>query len=104
MILCLASTSRPDILFAVHQCARFSSCPNRSHEESVKRIGGYLKRTKDKGIIYAFDPIKGIEVFVDADFAGCWTLVDSNDVRYALSRTGYVIKVANFPICWVSKM
>ena len=60
MMSCLASTSRPDILFAVHQCARFSSCPKRSHEEAVKRIGRYLKRTKDKGIIYEFDPTKGI--------------------------------------------
>jgi len=104
MMSYLASTSRPDILFAVHQCARFSSCPKKSHEEAVKRIGRYLKRTKDKGMIYEFDPTKGIEVFVDADFAGSWTLADSYDVRSALSRTGYVIKIANCPRCWVSKM
>ena len=31
-------------------------------------------------------------------------MADSNDVRSAISRTGYAIKVANGPTCWVSKM
>ena len=99
MMSYLASTPRPGILFPVHQCARFCSCPKRSHEEAVKRIGCYLKRTKDKGMICTFNPTKGIEVFVDTDFVGGWTLADSQDVRSALSRTGYAIKVANCSIC-----
>jgi len=72
MISYLASTSRPDILFAVYQCTQYCSAPKCSHEEAVKRISRYLKRTKDKSIYYEFDPIKGIEVYVDADFVGNW--------------------------------
>ena len=51
MMMFLASSTRPDILFAVHQCAKFNSCPKRVHEEAVKRIGRYLKGTADRGTI-----------------------------------------------------
>jgi hypothetical protein len=33
MLLYLASNSRPDITFAVHQCAQFTHCAKHSHEE-----------------------------------------------------------------------
>ena len=75
----LAATTRPDILFAVHQCARFSINPGKEHEEAVKRIARYLKRTKDKGMIFQADLNKFFEIFVDADFAGSWNLDWSND-------------------------
>ena len=66
----LAATTRPDIQFAVHQCARFCENPKMSHEKAVKRIVRYLRRTKDQGLIMHIDKTKGIECFVDADFAG----------------------------------
>ena len=69
----LALNSRPDIAFAVHQCARFCSNPRASHGTVVKRIGCYLKHTPDSGLI--FDP-KGdhsLHAYCDADFAGTWT-------------------------------
>jgi hypothetical protein len=34
----LAQNSRPDISFAVHQCARFSKSTQALHEKAVKRI------------------------------------------------------------------
>jgi len=66
----LAATTRPDIQFAVHQCARFCEKPRMSHEKAIKRIVLYLKKTKDQGLILHIDKSKGIECFVDADFAG----------------------------------
>ena len=48
----ISGTTRPDILFAVHQCAKYSIDPKQSHEEAVKRIGRYLKKTKDKGLVF----------------------------------------------------
>ena len=98
MMTYLTSTSRPDILFTAHQCTRFCSCPKQSHEEVVKRIGCYLKRIKDKGMIYIFNPTKGIEVFVNADFVGGWILADSQDARSTLSHIDCVIQVVNSPI------
>jgi hypothetical protein len=38
----IATSSRPDILFKVHQCAWFSVAPRRSHELAVKQIVRYL--------------------------------------------------------------
>ena len=51
----LASTTRPELQFAVHQCARFVADPKMSHEKAVKRIVRYLKRTKDEGIVLLVD-------------------------------------------------
>ena len=100
----LTSTSRPDILFATHQCARFCNDPKLSHEIAAKRIVRYLKRTSDKGIIMKPDTTKGFECYVDADFAGTWTKEEAHRPEGCLSRTGYVIFYAGCPIIWSSKM
>jgi hypothetical protein len=46
----LERSTRPDIAYAVHQCARFASNPRKVHAVAVKHIGRYLLRTKGKGI------------------------------------------------------
>jgi len=61
---------RPDLTFAVQQCARFCNEPRRSHEEAIKRACRYLLKTKDRGLILRPDPTRGLECFVDADWAG----------------------------------
>ena len=48
-------TTRPDIIFSVHQCEKNSTDPKKSHEEAVKRIGCYLKKAKDKGLVFTPD-------------------------------------------------
>ena len=45
MMLYLAGSTRPDIVYAVHQCDRFSHSPKRSNEIGVKHIARYLKGT-----------------------------------------------------------
>ena len=42
-------------------------------------------------MIYKPDLMKGIEVYVDADFAGGWDPADSMNADNIYSRTGYVI-------------
>ena len=100
----LAGNTRPDLLMAVHQCARFNNDPRLSHEVAVKRIGRYLQGTSTKGVLFKPDKTKGIECFVDADFAGSWQIEDSQDPISAMSRTGYVICFAGCPVLWVSKL
>jgi hypothetical protein len=60
MLLYLYSNSRPDIAFAVNQCARYCANPTLKHEIAVKRILRYLKQTRDRGMIVSpqptFDP------------------------------------------------
>ena len=66
----IANSTRPDVSFATHQCARFCNDPKRSHETAIKRVGKYLKQSQEKGIILSVNRNLGLECFVDADFAG----------------------------------
>ena len=43
-------------------------------------------------------------VILTKDFSGAWRKEDADQVGSVLSRTGYIIKLANCPIIWVSKM
>ena len=71
MLTYLARNTRPDIEYAVHQCARFQNDPKRPHANAIKRIGRYLLGTRDKGIIFSPNGIlTHVECYVDADFAG----------------------------------
>ena len=54
---------------AVHQCGQFNACPKLCHERAVKNIVRYLLSLQDKDIHYKPDPSKGLECYVDADFA-----------------------------------
>ena len=46
MLMYLAKNTRPDIAFAVHQCARFTHNPKHSHSVGIKRIIMYLQGTQ----------------------------------------------------------
>ena len=104
MLMYLANTTRPDIAFAVHQCARFTHNPKRSHEVAIKRIGRYLVGTKDKGMILKPDMDLNIECYVDADFAGLWGSEPPESPNSVKSRSGWVIMVGGCPVTWSSKM
>jgi hypothetical protein len=100
----LQGSSRPDISMAVHQCARFNNNPKAIHERAIRHIGKYLLGTKNHGILYQPDPTKGIEVYVDADFAGGWSKADAENAENVMSRTGYIIFYAGCPLIWCSKL
>ena len=51
MMLYLAGHTRPDIAYAVNCCAWYMFAPKLVHEVALKRIGRYLKATRDKGHI-----------------------------------------------------
>ena len=104
MLIYLQGTTRPDILIAVHPCARFSVSPKLSHERAVKRIGRYLLGTKDRGLAFKLNDNHGLECHVDADFAGGWDKENPDDPDNVLSRTGYVVFYAGCPLVWASRM
>ena len=56
MMLNLASNTRPDISFAVHQCDRFTHNIKVSHETAVKSIFRYLQGINYNGLV--FNPSK----------------------------------------------
>jgi hypothetical protein len=104
MLTYLTGSVRPDIAMATHQCARFSINPMRSHEQAVIQIGRYLLTMKEIDMIYNPHSTKGIEVFVDADFAGGWDPDDALNTDNVYSCTGYVICYAGCPVFWQSKL
>ena len=65
-------TTRSDISYAVHQCTRFSTAPKVEHGKAINWLTRYLKGTRNKGTIFRPYSKRGLEVFVDADFAGNW--------------------------------
>ena len=104
MLQYLQGNTRPEISMAVHQTARFCNDPKLCHEKAIVRIGRYLLHTKDRGIIYDPDKTRGLECYVDADFAGGWLNADSDDAENVMSQTGFIIMYANCPIYWSSKL
>ena len=104
MMMYLCSNTRPDIQYAVHQCARFNHCPRSTHADAVRHICRYLKGTADKGILFKPDANLRLDCYVDADFAGLWRHEDEQDPVCVKSRTGYVITLGTCPLHWASKL
>ncbi len=100
----LQGHTQPDISMPVHQTARYSNDPMLVHEQAITRIGRYLLGTKEKGIKYKIDKSKGLECYVDANFAGGWDISDPYNPSNLMSRTGFVIKYADCLIYWKSKL
>jgi hypothetical protein len=104
MLMYLANNTRPDIAFAVHQCARFTHAPRQSHGRAVKMIIRYLQGTKDKGLIFKPSGELVVDMYVDSDFLGLWKTEDDQDPLCVKSRTGYVLELAGCPLSWTSKL
>ncbi|KAL3776245.1 hypothetical protein ACHAWO_007818, partial [Cyclotella atomus] len=99
----LARTTRPDIMFAMHQIAKFSSDPRKDHGEAIIYLVRYLMKTRDLGLRFKPDPTSGFECYCDADFAGNWHKdFAMYDPSTAKSRSGWVIFYAKCPIIFAS--
>lgn len=90
----MATSTRPDISYAVSVLSQFNTCYDQSHWIAGKRILRYLKGTKDHGLQFRknHEPLTG---YVDADYAGC--IVDRR------SYTGYAFKFAGATISWEAR-
>ena len=104
MLLYVCGHSRPELQFAVSQCARFVHAPTRLHEEALIRIGLYLKGTQNRGLIIKPIGSLKVEMHCDADFAGLWGYEDPLDPACAKSRAGWIIWAGGCPVIWGSKL
>ena len=102
----LEKATRPDISFATHQCARFAAAPKKSHARVVRWLGCYLLHSRKKGMRFRADITRGLEVFVDASFAGNWDNKDAQtgDHDTARSQHGYIILYYGCPLVWKSQL
>ncbi len=101
----LAQTTRPDIVYATHQLAKYSSNPREPHGEAVLYLICYLKKTQDLGTCFKPDQDKGLECYCNADFSGNWNkhlaLIDPSTTK---SQSGWIIFYAGCPVIWASKL
>ena len=97
-LMYLATTTRPDISYAVGVLARFNANPGPTHWSAVKHVLRYLKGTADYGLELGPDPSTS-EAFItysDADHGG-----DKDSGR---STGGYILKLGSGAVSWSSKL
>lgn len=94
----LEKSTHPDLAYAMHQCARFTSDLKVSHAVAIKNIGRYWPTMRNQGII--LKPCGELfECHVDASHAEDRKQEAAmEDPSTARSRTGYIIHYANCPL------
>ncbi len=101
----LAQSSRPDIIYAIHMLARWSSDPRLEHGEAVLYLCMYLNKTRGLGLKFKPDTAKGFECYANANFVGYWLKYTADvDPATAKSRSGRYMFYAGVPIIWASKL
>jgi hypothetical protein len=93
--LLYVTASRPDVMQAVGQVARFQAAPKESHVLAVKRIFRYLKGTEEFGLWYPKGKDLSLMAYTDADWAGC-----IDDRR---STSGAAFYLGECLVSWLSK-
>ena len=78
-LLYLVGNFRPDISYSVSQVARFTCCPNQSHEVGLKLIGLYLLQTHNKGLIITSTCNLNIDADPDINFSGLYIYEEHNN-------------------------
>ena len=120
-LLWVSQGTRPDITYAVAQCAKFSHKPKNAHWWALKKILRYLKGTVDYGIIYRRPGDRKVPTLQELSLPEAYLssvsakeaagiVIDGNvDADYAnsiddrRSVSGYVNFMAEGPISWQSK-
>ncbi|KAE8660346.1 ERAD-associated E3 ubiquitin-protein ligase HRD1A [Hibiscus syriacus] len=87
--------TRPDIVQAVGVVSRYMVNLGKEHWNIVKRILRYIKGTSNIALCYGGSNLL-INGYVDSDYA--------RDLDKSKSTTGYVFKVADGAVSWVSKL
>ena len=105
ILLYLSGHTCPDISYAVNCCARYMFFPKHSPETPLKRIGCYLKATRNCRLI--LDPCAKsckLDFYPDADFSGMYGYELPTDTACVKSRTGFIVTFADCPVYWASKL
>ncbi|KAG7572396.1 Integrase catalytic core [Arabidopsis suecica] len=86
--------TRPDVACALSMTSRYQSDPGESHWIVVKNILKYLRRTKDKFLVYGGSEELVVSGYTDASFQ-----TDKDDFR---SQSGFVFCLNGGAVSWKS--
>jgi len=99
-----ATSTRPDIAYAVAALCRYNSKPYATHMTAAKRVLRYLKGTADTGLVFPSSTASSSTVssgtgilhgYTDSDFAG--------DRAERKSQGGFLFRANGATIDWQSK-
>ena len=68
----LVTGTRPDLAYTIFFLAQFSSCPTEEHIKATELVFRYVNGTCSLGLFYPYTTKNSINVYVNADFAGCY--------------------------------
>lgn len=95
VLLYLAECTRPDLSFAVHFCARFSSNPKVIHWKALRKIARFAAQTSEQGLQFTRGSDLRFYGYSDSSWAD-----DGNNRR---STGGHVVIFSGGPVSWTSK-
>eukprot|EP00961_Rhodomonas_salina_P178697 2410462-Rhodomonas_salina.1 len=93
----VSTFTRPDISYAVNQCAKHMANPGEKHIIAAKRILKYLAGTKSLKLTYSCssgNEANQLVCYAEADHAG--------DPETRKSTTGYVLLLNGGAVSWAS--
>ena len=85
--------TRPDIYYSVGIVSRYQSNPGPKHQEAIKHILKYLRRTTDCMLVYRCEDLIPISN-TDSDF--------QSNLDFRKSTSGYVFTLGGGAISWKS--
>eukprot|EP00644_Phytophthora_capsici_P019067 jgi/Phyca11/133243/e_gw1.383.3.1 len=83
----LATSTRPNLAFALSQLSRFVASPSSKHVGALKRVLRYLAGTVNYGITYDRQEIKSKAIVLEGHCDSDW----ANDPETRKSTTGFVL-------------
>lgn len=93
-LMYLANKTRPDISTAVGILAQYTAKPTRYLHKCVQRVMGYLKATREFGLVQRLSENPILEFYCDSDFAG--------ERTSRKSRTGWIALFNGSALSWTS--
>ena len=94
-LMYVATCTRPDIMHAVGEVARYCESHEKQHWIAAKRIFKYLKTTKDYSFVFDGNKEDKLIGFADASWA--------SDLHSRRSTTGYVFFLNSRVVSWKSR-
>jgi hypothetical protein len=98
----LAQTTRPNIMYAMHQIAKYFSDPGQSHGKAILFLVSYLRKASNLGLKFKPDSKNGFNCYCGADFSqNCNKEFAPVNPNTAKLQSGWIIFYAGCSVSWI---